>query len=559
MTTRPKMDRTMRAVGWAAQRALKFPPAVDREVTVEKDLRIRADDGVVLLADHWAPANAPDGERLEQLPVVLVRTAYGSGGPLGWMYGRALAERGMHALVVRSRGTFGSGGKFLAMRNEREDGLAALRWLAEQPWAGGGVVLAGSSYFGYTQWAVAADAPVQVKAMVPHITSSRLAVTLLRPDRVELDTLLNWVWNTSTQERPRALMRAMLGLDRKHIDKALNALPLVDGDKVLLGAESTFYQECLHHDQDDPYWKGTDLSGTVGDVTVPVSSVTGWYDIFLVDQLKDFQKLVEAGRSPRLTVGPWWHADARGMAASISEVVDWGAALARDEAPAERAPVRLFVMGVEQWRDFDQWPPAGYAEQRWHLNPGAALGAAPTREAPPTSFIYDPMNPTPSLGGPKLDANGVGPKDNRPLEKRDDVLTFTSEALDTDVEVVGEVSAEVWVSADRPSCDVFVRLCDVSPNGKSTNICDDLVKVRPDGITKVSVQLSPTAYVFRRGHRIRVQVSAGAFPRFARSLGSDEPIVTAVTAHRTTMEVFHDPEHPSAILLPVKPATAQHR
>jgi putative CocE/NonD family hydrolase len=130
------------------------------------------------------------------------------------------------------------------------------------------------------------------------------------------------------------------------------------------------------------------------------------------------------------------------------------------------------------------------------------------------------------------------------------VLTFTSAVLDTDLEVIGEVTAQVWLRADRPSCDLLVRLCDVDERGKSINVCDDLVTVRPDGTTEVTVQLSPTAYVFQRGHRLRVQISAGAFPRFARNLGGDEPIATATKAHVTHLEILHDVAHPSAVLLP---------
>jgi len=540
-------DLVMQAVGWGAERLLRLPSATTRKVTVERGLRIVADDGVTLVADHWAPANVD-----VSYPVVVVRTPYGRGGPLGWAFGRLIAERGLHVLLVSTRGTFGSGGgEFRAMRQERQDGLATLRWLAEQPWAGSGVVLVGASYLGYTQWAVAAEAPVQVKAMVPHVTSSRLALTFLRPGRIELETLLSWSVTTAMQERPGALLKAMVGIGRKRVDAAMSTLPLVDADQAALGREWAFYQECLHHDQDDPYWKNEDFTVRVGEVTVPVSSVAGWYDIFLVDQLRDYQALVDAGRSPRLTIGPWWHADPRGMAVALGETVRWAVPLARGEEPV-LPPVRLFVMGVDQWREFDQWPPAGYEQQRWHLLAHGALGRTPDASAPTSRFVYDPRNPTPSLGGPKLDGRGAGAVDNRPLEARPDVLTFTSTVLDADVEVVGEVAAEVWLRTDRPSCDLFVRLCDVDERGKSMNVCDDLVKVRPDGVTKVTVELSPTAHVFRRGHRIRVQVSAGAFPRYARNLGGDEPVPTATVPHVTAVEVFHDTDHPSAVLLPVK-------
>jgi putative CocE/NonD family hydrolase len=536
----------MTVTGWVAQRLLKLPPATAGKVAVERDLRITADDGVTLLADRWSPRGAH-----RDLPTALVRSPYGRKGPLGWLMGRLLAERGFHVLIVSTRGTFGSGGgEFRAMRQERADGHAVLRWLAEQPWCNGSVVLTGASYLGYTQWVVAADAPVQVKAMVPHVTSSRLALAFLRPGRIELETLMTWSVMTANQERPYASLRAVL--ERKKVEAAMRTLPLADADKVALGREWPFYQDCLHHDQDDPYWKDEDFSATVGEVKVPVSSIAGWYDIFLADQLKDYQALVAAGRPPRLTIGPWAHSNPRGISAAIWETVRWAGPLARGAKPGYRAPVRLFVMGVQQWREFDQWPPAGYTQQRWHLREGNALGQEPAAFVAPSAFTYDPSDPTPSLGGAKLEARGAGAVDNRPLERRSDVLTFTSDVLDRDVEVIGEVAAEVWLRADRPTCDLFVRVCDVDRKGRSVNICDDLVKVRPDGISKVSVALSPTAHVFRLGHRIRVQVSAGAFPRFARNLGGDEPLPTAATPHVTNLEIFHDAAHPSAILLPVK-------
>ncbi|WP_394621480.1 CocE/NonD family hydrolase [Lentzea sp. JNUCC 0626] len=547
MGTRPRFDLAGKTAGLLAQRLLKLPPAISRTVTVERDLRIPTHDGQTLMANHWAP----DESTSPNAPTAVVRTPYGRSGPLDWLYGRALAERGLHVLTVSCRGTFGSGGgDFRAMRHEREDGLSVLRWLAGQPW-GNDVLLTGSSYLGYTQWAIAAEAPPQVKAMVPHVTSARLALAFLRPERAELETLLGWSVSTATQERPGGIWRALLGVGRKRVENAMNTLPLVDADTAALGHQWPFYQECLHYNQNDPYWKNEDHSRTVGDVTVPVSSIAGWYDIFLADQLRDFQVLRAAGRDAHLTVGPWWHAHTGGMAAVLGETVGWAAAHARGVEPPRRPPVRLFVMGVDEWRDFDQWPPAGYTPQRWHLAPGE-LRPAPVTDAAPTSFTYDPADPTPSLGGPKLESRGAGPVDNRKLEARDDVLVFTSQVLDADVEVIGEVTAEVWLRADRPSCDLFVRLCDVDGRGRSLNICDDLVKVRPDGITKVTVALSPTAHVFRRGHRLRVQVSAGAHPRFARNLGDGGPPQTAVQPLATKVEIFHDAERPSAILLPRK-------
>lgn len=550
----------MSAIGRLAERLAPLPPATNRRIRVDRKLRIPMDDGATLIADHWMPALTA-GQELASTPLVIVRTAYGRGGPLGWLYGPVLAERGVQVLMVSSRGTFGSDGEFLAMRHEREDGLATFRWLVGQPWAGEQWILAGSSYFGYTQWAVADAAPPQVRAMVPHITSARLALGLMRPNRLDLETIVGFSWNTapqarggrarpSAQEQRGYLVRSMVGADRRHVDKALKTLPIVDIDTALLGRGSQFFQEVVQHDQNDPYWAAEDRSATVPEVTVPVSAVTGWYDIFLTDQLRDFRALADAGRDPRLTVGPWWHADPRGMAVAAAEIVGWAADLAAGRQPAPRAAVKLWVMRADTWREFASWPPAGYVHKAWHLQQDGALGLA-TGQPGGSRIVYDPADPTPSLGGPKLNPSGAGAVDNGSVEAREDVLTFTSEPLPTNLEVVGEVDATVWVSSDRPATDLFVRLCDVDETGESVNVCDDLVHADVDGDTEVHVHLSPTAYLFKAGHRLRIQVAAGAFPRFARNLGFGDPLATGTRMQTTTLEVLHGTGHDSVIRIPV--------
>ncbi|AHH96696.1 CocE/NonD family hydrolase [Kutzneria albida] len=526
------------------QRLLRLPAPQTRHIVVRRDLPIPAADGVTLLADHWAPAK-PGGP----LPTVLMRSPYGRRGLAGTLLARAYAERGFQVVLASVRGTFGSGGgEFLAMREDREDGQATLDWVTRQPWFDGSVLLAGPSYLGYTQWAVAAGAPACVKGMVPHVTSARLALAFLRPGRIELETLLSWSVSTATQERPFGMIRSIL--DGARIRRAMRTLPLAVADQVALGRQWPFFQECVHHDREDPYWRQWDHSADVASVSVPVNTIAGWYDIFLADQLRDYRALVRAGRNPRLTIGPWVHASLEGAGVAVREAVDWGGALCRDQPVPARKPVRLHVMGSGRWREFDQWPPADHPARRWHLAPGGGLAAAPVADAAPSRFRYDPAHPTPSLGGARLEARGGGRVDNAPLERRADVLVFTSPPLERDLEVIGEVGAELWIRSDRPSTDLFVRLCVVDERGRSTNVCDDLVRAEVDGVTKVGVELSPTAQLFRRGQRIRVLVSAGAFPRYARNLGGTEPLPTGTRLYPATIEVWHDPDHPSAILLP---------
>ncbi|MFJ9898446.1 CocE/NonD family hydrolase [Streptomyces sp. NPDC091280] len=527
------------------ERVLRLPPPITRDLVVERDLKVPMPDGTVLLADRWAPRTGGKG-----LPTALMRSPYGRRGVLALGSVRPLAERGYQVLVQSVRGGFGSGGTFDPMRQERADGLATLDWLVAQPWCGESVVLFGTSYLGYVQWAVADSLPPQVKAMIPHMTESALTLEFLRKDGMSLQTPFGWGYMVAKQERPFAMVRQPLEL--KKLRSALDTLPLADADVAALGHRSDYLQAILSHDADDPYWAAADHRDRVTATTVPVSSVGGWYDIFLPGQLRDFRALQEAGLPARLTVGPWTHTSPDNTV--FTEALGFGLAHARGEEPPERAPVRLFVTGEERWRDFESWPPKGYEPRRFHLQPGGALATATPEPSAPDTYRYDPGDPTPAVGGVAMPP-GAGRVDNTGLEARADVLTYTTPVLEADVEVIGEVHAEIHFRSSLRHADVFVRLCDVDSKGRSTNVCDGLTSLtRADEVTLASVRLWPTAHRFERGHRIRVQVSSGAFPRYARNPGTGEPLATAVELRVADQEVRHDPEHPSALILPVEAA-----
>ncbi|GAB2805726.1 CocE/NonD family hydrolase [Lentzea nigeriaca] len=521
------------------ERKLKLSPPLTRDVVVQKDLRVPMPDGVELLADRWMPRSGGDG-----LPTALVRSPYGR-RLFGQMLARPLAERGYQVVIQSTRGGFGSGGTFDPMVQERADGLATLDWLVAQPWSDA-IVLYGLSYLGHVQWAVADQLPPQVKAMIPIVTESALTLEFLRPDGMSLETPFGWGVLVGTQERSLAFLRKPL--QDKKTARALRTLPLRDADLAALGERSAYIQDILTHDADSPRWEGLDHSHRVEGVTVPVSSIGGWYDIFLPGQLRDFQVLQANGHPARLTVGPWTHAEFNST--PIDEAVEFGLAHARGVQPPDRAPVRLYVMGEEAWRDFSSWPPPGYSPRRFHLGSGGVL-TTESGESSVDTYRYDPADPTPAAGGVRLAADS-GRVDNTALEDRQDVLTYTTPVLDADVEVIGEISAEIWFSSSLPHADVFVRLCDVDPDGRSWNICDGLVSLTgADEPQCATVRLWPTAYRFRRGHRIRVQVSSGAFPRYARNPGTGEPRATATTLLAADQTVHLGPERPSAITLPV--------
>lgn len=534
----------MRVSSHVVQRVLGLPAPQTRALTVHRDLRVPMADGVELLADRWAPRDGGD-----RLPLALIRSPYGRRGFFGEVMAAPLAERGFQVLIQSTRGTFGSGGAFDPLRREREDGLATLEWVVKQPWFGGTIVLSGGSYLGYVQWAVAGQLPAEVKAMIPQVTESALTLEFLRPDGFSLETPFAWGVMVATQEERGALRRQVT--QGRRTRRALSSLPLERADVAAIGRRSDYVQDILAHDAASPRWAGIDHQDQVPEVTVPVSSVAGWYDIFLPGQLRDYRALRSAGRPARLTVGPWTHTSPGGWRVGTHEILEFGLAHARGGEPPPRAPVRLYVMGQEAWRDFDAWPPAGYAPRRFHLRSGSALSTEAPPESAPDRYRYDPADPTPAAGGARM--LGGGRVDNAALEARDDVLTYTTAPLDRDVEVIGDVSAEIWFQSSSPFADVFVRLCDVDARGRSRNVCDGLVSLTgADQVTCATVRLWPTAHRFGAGHRIRVQVSSGAFPRYARNPGTGEPRATAVALRSARQKVFHDPAHPSAVILPVR-------
>ena len=527
------------------ERMQKLDPPLTRDLTVERDLRVPMPDGAELLANRYAPASGGDG-----LPLALMRSPYGRAGLLAGGMARPLAERGFQVLVQSCRGTFGSGGQFEAMRNERADGLATLEWIVRQPWFGGSIVLTGPSYLGYVQWAVADGLPAEVKAIIPVVTESACSLEFLRPDGLSLETPFSWGVMTDGQERRGAMLRQLSAGARNR--RAMRTMPLGNADVAAAGHSVRYVQDILAHDSGDPYWSAVDHRDRVAAVTVPVSSVGGWYDIFLPGQLRDFRVLQELARPARLTVGPWHHLNGSGE--GVKESVTFGLAHARGQIPPDRLPVRLFVMGQDAWQDFSAWPPPGYEPRAFYLQPGGGLAtsAAEAGSAPDT-YRYDPADPTPAVGGVRMMPRGAGRVENSALEARPDVLTYTTPPLTADTEVIGDVDAQIWFSSSLRWADVFVRLCDVDEAGKSWNVCDGLTSVTgADSPGAVSIRLWPTAYRFKRGHRIRVQVSSGAFPRYARNAGTGEPHATGSSLLAADQSVYHDQARPSAITLPAR-------
>lgn len=541
-------------------KAMKLPAAQSHAIMVERNLKIPMPDGVMLLADRYIPAGGG--------PLVLVRSPYGRANMFGTLFGTLFAERGLQVLLQSCRGTFGSQGTFDPFA-ERDDGLATVAWMREQDWYPGSFATAGPSYLGMVQWAIAGEVGPEHKAMAALVTTSDPHATIHEGGSFSLETSLVWINLLANQERRFALLRQRSA--GRGLRSLFASLPLDQLDSQATGLQVRPWQEWLEHPRaDDGYWTGRRYSDGRSAAGASVGFVGGWYDIFLPGQIEDYGALRAAGHEPYLLIGPWQHTDTDGMAASIKESIAWLRARMLDDASQLRSsPVRIYVGGVGEWRDLPSWPPRA-TEQRWHLQAGGGLRAGgglhpdPPQAAEPDSYTYDPADPTPSVGGPVLSGSPrrrTPLPDNRELEARPDVLTYTSAPLHRDLEVIGQVTADLVVQSSLEHTDFFARLCDVEPSGRSVSVCDALVRLTPgqpaaeaDGTIKLAIDLWPTAHVFKAGHKIRLQVSSGAHPRFARNPGTGEPLGAAVTLKTADQQVYHDPDHPSALVLPVTSA-----
>ena len=529
-------------------RTMKLPAAAPAGVEVERDLRVRMRDGVELLADRYTPWDGGP------MPTVLVRTPYGRRGAYGLLYGLIYAQRGLQVLVQSVRGTFGSGGEF-APFDERDDGLDTVSWIEEQPWHEGGLGMAGASYLGLVQWAAAGAAGERVSAIVPAVTASQFHGATYGGG-LALESLASWHTMVSVQEKPLAGLH-MLGRLAK-LRGAYDHLPLGDLDFEVLGESSRHFREALERTAaDDPYWEARDHADDLGGVEASALLIAGWHDLFAPWQLDDYAALRRAGRDVRLLVGPWTHTSRELWAVSTRESIRFlRAHLLGDERLVRTARVRVHVGGSDEWRDMREWPPPRAVDHRLHLHPGGGLDVAAPGPSAADGYRYDPADPTPAVGGPVLLAQKPV-VDNRELERRPDVLVYTTAPLEAAVEAIGPVHAEVFVRSTLEHFDVFVRVCDVDRLGVSHNVCDALERIAPaaerdsDGVVRVAFRLWPMAHRFRRGHRIRVQVSSGAHPRYARNTGTGEPLVSATRLVAADQEVFHDPERPSAVTLTV--------
>jgi putative CocE/NonD family hydrolase len=538
-------------------------------VTTERDVAMTTSDGVRLVSDIYRPkTNAPS-------PTILVRIPFSKtfkNSLSADAVGRFWASRGYTVVLQGTRGRFKSGGAFYPLRHERQDGTETLQWLARQPWFDGRLGMWGGSAFGHTQWAVADQNPPT--ALMIQIASTSFREMFHVGGAFALESALFWA----------ARSGGPLDVDPSEaaMQRGFDGLPPIEADNRAVG-NVAFFDDWMAHSKADVYWATIDGADRARDLKAPVLLMAGWYDPFLPTQLRDFHTIRTAAdprvaQGTRLIVGPFIHADAvrfpDGSSAepyrrsSLAPSIPWfdHHLMGMPLDPSLAAPVKIYVMGENVWRNEQEWPLARTQYVPFYLRSGGHANAAtgdgrlthepPDSAEPADAYVYDPHNPVPSRGGAMLgNRAGIALQDD--VETRRDVLVYTSEPLQQDMEVTGPISAVLHVATDAPSTDFTVKLVDVHADRKAYNVSDGILRrayAQPAaGPTEIAIELWPTSLLFRRGHRIRVEVSSSNYPRYDRNPNTGGHIPTERATAVARQSVHHGPAAPSRIILPVIP------
>lgn len=557
------------------------------DVVVERGVAAKMRDGVVLRADIYRPK--AEGK----FPVLLQRTPYDKRGAVG--FGYRAAARGYVVIVQDTRGRYTSEGEWYPFKHESSDGYDTVEWAAALPYSSGKVGMFGGSYVGATQMLAAIAAPPHLAGLFPVVTASNYYDGWTYQGGA-FEQWFNQSWTTGlAQDTLSRRVRDESNARRWTSALPLSAYPLLDlGGKPSLKALAPYFIDWLDHPDYDDYWKQWSIEDHHSQIQVPAYHVGAWYDIFLGGSLRNYMGIKERGGSEaarngqRLLVIIGGHA---GGGRKIGEVdfgpqaeLDLDGVMLRwydhilkgtDNGIEKEKPIKIFVMGENVWREEDAWPPARARATRFYLHSGGkanglegggTLGTATPQGETADRFTYDPDDSAPTVGGPLCcDAQHLapGPRDQRPVEARGDVLVYSTPPFKTDFEVTGPVSVELFVSSSAVDTDFTGKLVDVWPNGFAQNLTEGILRARfrnsqekseflnPGEVYKLTLDLWATSNVFKAGHILRLEISSSNFPRFDRNLNTGENAAHSDRSVKAVNTIYHDRERPSALVLPV--------
>ncbi|HEX4321514.1 MAG TPA: CocE/NonD family hydrolase [Acidobacteriaceae bacterium] len=565
--------------------------------TIERNVPMQTRDGVTLRADIYRPGK--DGIASEgKFPVLLQRTPYNKDG--GNDFGRLASSHGFLVVIQDVRGRYSSDGEWYTFKHEGEDGYDTVEWAAALPHSNGKVGMWGGSYVGATQMLAAVTHPPHLAGICPVVTASNYHE--------------NWTYQGGALEQwfdqswGAGLAQDTLNREIRHVTNAmvtretlpLTSFPLFNLDSPPTGAALTkalapYYLDWLAHPEYDDYWKQWAIDARYESIQVPALTVAAWYDIFQGGSLRNFAGLKahagneSARKQQRLLVTIGGHA---GGGRRIGDI-DFGPAAAEyDELAitlawyeyllqgkqnefATEKPVKIFVMGKNQWRSEDTWPLQRAKETRYLLHSDGKANTASgdgtlsmetAKTAAPDTYVYDPLHAVPTTGGPLCCDSphlAPGPKDQREVEARSDVLVYSTPPLAQDEEVTGPVTLDLFAKSSAVDTDFTAKLVDVAPDGSAYNLTEGILRARyrnstshaeliePGKVYEYKIDLWSTSNVFLKGHRIRLEVSSSNFPRFDRNLNTGKPASISSESVKATNTILHDSEHPSALILPI--------
>ena len=563
------VQNIFRPAGWKARYNVKSPMR----------------DGVNLSCDIYMPSDEPG-----PFPVLLVRTPYNNMDETFIEHGEFFVQHGYVYIIQDVRGRNDSDGDFYPIVDEFNDGHDTIEWIGAQPWCDGNVGMHGSSYLATVQWCAAMLGSSYLKCVAPRAIGDDLHESgNYQGGAFGLELCVTWAFWAGEG-------RTWQNIERYNWPELFQTLPIKDMAETG-GKDVKFLKDWIHHPDYDDYWKAQAVKERYEDVKVPGFQMSGWYDLFPAAVFKNFLGMREKGGSElarsnqKVVVGRWTHSlskathsgdrdfgmesmiDLRGI--ELKWYDHWLKGI--DNGIEKEPPIRIFVMGTNEWRDEHEWPLARTSFTPYYFHSGGSansyfgdgvLSAQAPGDEPSDSYEYNPAFPTPTLGGSpccRSDLTPSGAFDQRELEARSDGLVYTSEPLEQDLEVTGPVIVKMHASTDGRDTDFVAKLTDVHPDGYSWNLCDGIIRGRyresperqvllePGAVYEFTIDLLATSNVFKKGHRIRVDIASSNFPQFDRNPNTGNKFAEDAEMRVAHQQVFHHGARPSHVILPVIP------
>jgi putative CocE/NonD family hydrolase len=573
------------------------------QILVEKNVSCRMRDGVILYADIYRP------NQEGRFPVLLTRLPYSKDLPYyshRYLDTNRLVENGFIVIIQDVRGRFQSEGEFRPFRQEVSDGYDTIEWAAELPYTTGKVGMFGLSYYGYTQLLAATKKPPHLDAIFPAMTlndqrnGASYRNGVYQPGFTETWTLESIAPDLVRRkyENPKERTDAFKNLadQLNKINNLYRFFPVNQWPPLKeLGVADYFYEEMLHPVEDEEFWKESSIIDQYKNIQVPAFHLGGWHDCFIGPTLNNYVEMTKNGQMQKLIIGPWGHGSFEsyqgecfyGVHASGDRIelkqditdlhVRWFNHWLKniDTGLEAEHPVKIFVLGINQWRDEKEWPLKRTKYTRFYLHSGGSantkngdgrLSLTPSINETADSFLYDPKNPVPTKGGRTLIAGPLmmGPFDQREIEERQDVLVYSTEPLIEPIEVTGPVKLKLWASSDAKDTDFTAKFVDEAPDGKSMILADGIVNAKyrngsyPEKelsgeVIEFEIDLWAISNVFLKGHRIVLEVSSSRFPQYLPNPNTGKSLVKGNKTIKAIQKIFHNEQYPSHLILPIIP------